>query len=126
MDIKNIFNIILLALSLTTIFITLISYIVFKLRQASSVNSVDDFYKLEGSYFRRYAPELEKLNDEKREEKLAKEKNPKRFYVKILSMFAFVFLVILSVFLVDEYYHSRSKVNLTAPVIQTPYDEVSP
>jgi hypothetical protein len=126
MDIKNIFNIILLALSLTTIFITLISYIVFKLRQASSMNSVSDFYKLEGSYFRRYAPELEKLNEEKREEILAKEKNPKKFYIKILSMFAFVFLVIFSVFLVDEYYHSRSLRNIDIPPIQTPYDEVAP
>ncbi len=122
MDVKNVFNIILLALSLTTIFITLISYIVFKLRQASSMESSNDFHKLEGSYFRRYAPQLEKINEEKRAIILAKEKNPKKFYLKIASMFAFVFLIIFTVFLVDDYYQRRLSNDPSTPQVETTFD----
>lgn len=109
MDIKSFFNIVLLGLSLTTIFITMISYIVFKLRQGSIISNNYEFQKLEGSYFRRYAPELEKINERKRAEMRKIERNPKKFYYKIISIFAFVFLIIITLLMADEYYQQRAQ-----------------
>lgn len=111
MDVKSLFNIILLGLSLTTIFITMVSYIVFKLRQSSFIGGENEFYKLEGSYFRRYAPELEKRNEELKAEIKKQERNPRKFYLKIVGMFSFIFLIIVTVLLADEYYQRRNQIN---------------
>jgi hypothetical protein len=110
MDIKKIFNIILLALSLSTIFITLISYIVFKLRQAASAKIGKDEYDLEGTYFRRYAPELKKINKIKQEEALQKQQDPKRKIYKFASMGAFVFFVIFTIFMMEDYFKYRAQI----------------
>ncbi|MCF8060290.1 MAG: hypothetical protein K9K67_13395 [Bacteriovoracaceae bacterium] len=109
MDVKYFFNIVLLALSLTTIFITLISYIIFKLRQGSFIKLDNEYHKIEGAYFRRYAPELEKINEERLFELKKKENNPKKFYYKIIFLFSFVFLLVLTVFLVEDFYSRRVK-----------------
>ena len=58
MDLKNFFNILLLAISLTTILVTLVSYIVFKLRLASTKRDLGG-NPLEGAFFRRFSPKLQ-------------------------------------------------------------------
>ncbi|MBT4790572.1 MAG: hypothetical protein HON90_03295, partial [Halobacteriovoraceae bacterium] len=110
MDIKKIFNIILLALSLSTIFITLISYIIFKLRQAVSANIDHDEDQLDGTYFRKYNPELEKINEEKKQESDALAKNPKKAIFKFVGMAVFVFLCIFTVFMLEDYFKYREQV----------------
>ncbi len=59
---KNIFNIILLSLILTTFLITVISYIVFRIRQLAGTKKAKNLHHLDGVYFSRYAPVLEDAN----------------------------------------------------------------
>ncbi len=74
MDIKMFFNVLLLALSLATVLVTLISFILYKLRQLSDKNQLKDPYQLEGLYFSRIAPHLEELNKKYRIENQIKVK----------------------------------------------------
>lgn len=106
MDLKNFFNILLLAISLTTILVTLVSYIVFKLRLASTKAGAGE-NPLEGAFFHRFSPKLQ----EKYNELLAseEEKSDKKisFKVKFVSLFMFLFLIIAGLLLFEDYFSYR-------------------
>lgn len=68
MDIKTFFNVLLLALSLATVLVTLVSFILYKLRQLADKNQIKDPYQLEGLYFTRIAPHLDEKNKKFRDE----------------------------------------------------------
>ena len=74
MDLKGFFNILLLSLSLATVLITLISYLLYKLRQLQVKGHFKDPFRMDGLYFVRYAPHLEKKNIEARLNANVKEK----------------------------------------------------
>lgn len=63
MDAQNIFNLILLTLSLATILLTLVSYILYRAKQSSGPSAPSQKLKVDGIYFRRYLPKrhLEEL-----------------------------------------------------------------
>lgn len=56
MDAQNIFNLILLTLSLATILLTLVSYILYRAKQTTGPVTPSKKIKLEGVFFRRYLP----------------------------------------------------------------------
>ncbi|PIK15574.1 MAG: hypothetical protein CES88_02295 [Halobacteriovorax sp. JY17] len=106
MDIKNFFNILLLAISLTTILVTLVSYIVFKLRLASAKRTLTDD-PLEGAFFRRFSPLIQKSFNEQRERQDKDNKKKVSFKVKFVSLFLFLFTVIASLLLFEDYFSYR-------------------
>ncbi len=65
MNIKVYFNFILLGLCLTTLFITLITYIIFRLRYSLKSKKDNGLHRMDGHFFRRYAPHLRKANEER-------------------------------------------------------------
>lgn len=109
MDVKKIFNIILLTLSLSTIFITLVSYLIFKLRQAAAGKSSEGKFELEGTYFRKYAPHLEETNKKEQELKIKKESSPRAKAIKISSLIIFVVLITFTMFLFEDYFTYRKQ-----------------
>lgn len=58
MTIKDVFNFLILALSLSTVFLTLLSFFIFKIRQVQTMRSRNSEFVLETAFFRRYAPQL--------------------------------------------------------------------
>lgn len=109
MDVKKIFNIILLTLSLSTIFITLISYVIFKLRQATAGKANKDKFKLEGTYFRKFAPHLEESNQRELEKKVAKQSSPRARAIKVSSLIGFVVLITFTMFMFEDYFTYRKQ-----------------
>ncbi len=102
MDLKSIFNILLLSLSLATVLITLISFILYKLRQLSVKGQFKDPVRMEGVFFVRYAPHLEKINKEARE-KVTQIHAKKGFSVSLGALFAIVVGVIATSLFAETY-----------------------
>lgn len=64
MDVKNVFNILLLSISLATVFITLLTFIIFKIRNNTQKVQSAQLHRIEGVFFKRYAPYLEMENQQ--------------------------------------------------------------
>lgn len=111
MMIKNAFNIILLSLSLTTLLITLISYIIFRLRYSLSQKHSDEKHHLEGMFFRRYAPHLKNENDHHREEIEEKLRRREKRKVKPVLVFIFVGAAIACLLTAENYFIFRKELN---------------
>lgn len=102
MDLKALLNVILLSLSLATVLITLISYIIYKLKQIAVKNVQNDLYKLEGVFFKRHAPHLERKNLLARMQEKNKQ-NKKNIHLNLGTLFVIVFGVIGSILLSQSY-----------------------
>lgn len=107
MDIRNFFNILLLSLSLATIFITLTSYIIFRIRNTFANKKVEDLHKLKGVFFDRYAPHLEIENKKKHVKERPKISDTKIFRYKIASVFGLVVVSLITVFLLEDKFSYR-------------------
>lgn len=90
MEIKSAFNLLLLSLSITTLLVTLVSYIVFRLRYAVQRKHTENLHHLEGFYFRRFAPHLEYANQKHRLE--SEKKSQKRKIWKDYPVGTFVII----------------------------------
>lgn len=62
MDVRSFFNAMLLSLSLATMLISLIAFVIYKLKQLANKGKFEPPYHLESTFFKRYAPRLEVLN----------------------------------------------------------------
>jgi hypothetical protein len=107
MDIKQIFNIILLALSLTTILITVISFIIYKIRQVITNNLKGNKHNLDGLYLRRFSPKLKEIN--KREQDIKKSKVKISIKMKFGASALLLFVIISSVLLFENYFLFRKE-----------------
>jgi peptidoglycan/xylan/chitin deacetylase (PgdA/CDA1 family) len=107
MDIRGFFNILLLSLSLATILITLTSYIIFRIRNTFANKQVEDLHKLKGVFFDRYAPHLQKINNENRKKKTVKVPEQKVFRYKIASVFGLIVVSLITVLLLEDKFSYR-------------------
>ncbi|WP_372655869.1 hypothetical protein [Halobacteriovorax sp.] len=110
MDLKNFFNILLLAISLTTILVTLVSYIVFKLRLGSGKKR-DLVDPLEGAFYRRFSP-LVNAEYLRKKSSIAKGTVSKvSVKVKFASLFVFLLVVVSGLFLFEDYFSYRKEIS---------------
>lgn len=111
MEIKNIFNILLLSLSVTTLVITLISYIIFRLRYSLQKKHSEDVHHLEGAFFRRFAPQLKEVNEIHK--KSLETKINKREIWRRRPIFIFIFIgaVITALFSAENYFVYRRELS---------------
>ncbi|GEM_PF-5205167 len=110
MDLKNFFNILLLAISLTTILVTLVSYIVFKLRLGSTKKgALQD--PLEGAFYRRFSPLIK--NEYLLRKKKATDATVSKVSVKVkfASLFVFLLVVVAGLFLFEDYFSYRKEIS---------------
>jgi hypothetical protein len=108
MDIKSLFNLILLAITVTTILITIVSFIIFKLRQVSLFKSKSKLIKLESTFFHRYAPHIELENNKIVEEDLRKRGSSPNKRKRNWSLGALIiFIIVLASFFFEDHYNYR-------------------
>lgn len=110
MDLKNFFNILLLAISLTTILVTLVSYIVFKLR-LSGVKKGKLADPLEGAFYRRYAPLIREKYLRKKASLNEETSSKVSVKVKFASLFVFLVLIVSGLFLFEDYFSYRKEIS---------------
>lgn len=105
MEIKTTFNNILLAISLATILLTLVSFIVFKIKYSFRRSRRQQVNPLDGAFFKRYAPHLETKNLEK--VRLLEEKENQTVRSPRLIAYVFVaFALLIFVLLAGQHYFS--------------------
>lgn len=75
LDVRSFFNILLLGISLSTVLVTLISFLIFKFRYSVSAKKNENLHELDGSFFRRFAPQLEEENRVEMELKKSQKKS---------------------------------------------------
>ncbi len=109
MKIRELLNIVLLSVSLSTVLISIISYILFKLKQKSNSNKTQN--PLEGVYYRRYAPHVEKKFLAEEEERKKKGTVGTGNRLKLGVVFGLVLVVILTALLLENYYNYRANIN---------------
>jgi len=107
MEVKYFFNVLLLSISLATIFMTLVTYIIFKFRYSMKSQSSDGTVDLEGSFFRRYAPHIARKNSEIRAAKDLKKLSPKQRRKKLVWTYGGVTLIIFTFFLLENHLSFR-------------------
>jgi peptidoglycan/xylan/chitin deacetylase (PgdA/CDA1 family) len=90
MDFRSILNILLIALTLSTVVLTLIVYFIFKIRQGFPKRSNFEKHPLEGIYFKRVAPHLSEEN-EIAKKALDELKAKKQYRIKPWAAFLLVF-----------------------------------
>ena len=107
---KNIFNILLLSLILTTVLITIISYIIFRIRQLAGQKSIKGLYNLNGIYFNRYSPLLEAKNkkielvdEEKKRDKISTK-------AKLIVVFSLAFFIVTLLLSLENHFYYRQEV----------------
>lgn len=107
MELRQIFNVFLLALILTTVISTLVVYLVFKFRQGIQVVRQKEV-ELEGEFFRRHAPHL--VEEYLREEAELEKTRVKRYFSAHKSKWLVVslFLLIVLFLSVENYLHYRN------------------
>lgn len=109
MDIRNLFNLVLLGLSLTTLLITLISYILFRVRYSLAFHKKPDLHKVEGQFFRRYAPHLEEENwNHKKTQKQVSDR-PGRTRKKVALVFGLAFLFVMGLIAAEQQFSFRTE-----------------
>lgn len=99
----------MLALCVTTIMITLVVFIVFKVRQGLSGTNITDKIFLDGVFFRRYSPKLEAINEEYKK-KIAKRMKPMDPRKKLILIFAGTFTFVLSMISFESFYVHRRQI----------------
>lgn len=108
MDIKALFNIILLSITVTTILITIISFIIFKIRQLNVFQTKSSLHVLESAFFHRHAPHLETKNvsllEEESKKRLSQPKRQKRNWSLGILI---TFLIILTAFFFEDHFNYR-------------------
>ncbi len=125
MDIRLYFNFFLLGLCLTTVLITLVTYIVFRLRNTIENRKGDDLHKLEGQFFKRFAPHLARENEEKRNRVNKKLVHPTSFKVKLITFSVVTFIFVITALVAEDYLIYRSELNKRAQSAQTMRDLIS-
>ncbi len=110
-NVRDVFNILLLSISLTTVLVTLISFLIFKLRYSIKSKSKEGVFELEGSYFRRYAPEIRRKNEEAINLSENISEVQLRPQTKILITFGSVFVLIFSFLAAENYFSFRFQLN---------------
>ncbi len=111
-DLRSFFNILLLSISLATVILTIISFLVFKVRYALKNQFNSNLFNLKGSYFNRYAPHLEKKNKES-QDKFEKEVANRKLspQMKIGLSFGSVFVFIVFALSAENFLVHRKKLN---------------
>lgn len=110
MILKNVFNIILLSLIFTTLLITIVSYIVFRIRQLTGKRQTEELHHLTGTYFNRYAPHLDLLNKEhilKSNTSINETQNA--FKIKLAVVFIIIFSIVTLSFLLENQIRFRNE-----------------
>lgn len=101
MSIFEFFNILILALSLTTVLITLVAYITFQVRR---INQKEDDSKkgpqLESVFFKRFAPHLSREIEAQSERPIKRSKG--KVYLKSVTLFAVVASALVVTFVVNS------------------------
>ena len=98
-NVKEIFNILLLSISLSTVLITLVSFIIFKFRYNYNKKDKQGLYQLKGSFFKRFAPHLEIENAKVVEERkllARKSMSPQKKLIITFASFTFFIFAFLS------------------------------
>ncbi len=106
MDIKNIFNILLLGLSVTTILITLVSYIIFRIRYSVTYKKSKELHHLDGHFFKRHAPHLEEQNRLQNLNGMRSE-SPRKRRQKVALVFLVIFSSVLVLLAMENYLSFR-------------------
>lgn len=107
MDLRKLFNIVLLSLSLATLLITLVSYLLYKLRQLSAQKQVAGLVKLESTFYKRFAPHFEQMNESWIRSKTPKTKTRLQFMQSLGVLLGILTLIISSTLLIDVYFSDR-------------------
>ncbi|MBC77764.1 MAG: hypothetical protein CME64_17295 [Halobacteriovoraceae bacterium] len=110
-DVKQIFNILLLSISLATVLITLVSFIVFKFRYSYSKKDSSKLHQIKGSFFKRFAPHLEAENLKVLEESKAIERKRMSPQKKLVYTFASISFFIFSFLSAENYLSFRKEVS---------------
>ncbi len=108
MDIKQFFNLIIYSLSIATLLITIVSYIIFRLRYSAQKKHVQDEHHLNGLYFDRYAPHLDKINQDRRKTIESKIRRGEFWRRRPALLFLFIGIII-AIFLSTEGYFLYKK-----------------
>ena len=107
MEMRSIFNILLLSLSLGTVLITLVSYLIYKLRQMTIRQEEKDYVHLDGVFFQKYAPHLMKKDNDLN----VNDDNTARTTSSILkeagAIFSIVVLIIFTTLILEQYVSDR-------------------
>jgi hypothetical protein len=106
MEIKTLFNILLLSLSLATLLITLVSYLLYKLRQIAVQNQPKGLIRLDGVFFKRHAPHFKQLNDQATLS-VEKKKSTRDWMAQMGWLLSIVTVVVATTFLIEGYFHER-------------------
>lgn len=109
MRVRELLNIILLSVSLSTVLISIVSYILFKVKQKN--NSADVENPLEGVFFRKYAPHILKKIEEERRRLVEEGKKPRSFKIKFSVASGVVFLIVISGMFLENYFQFRESLN---------------
>ncbi|MCO4755115.1 MAG: polysaccharide deacetylase family protein [Bacteriovoracaceae bacterium] len=107
---REFFNILLLSVSLATVLITLVSFIVFKLRYTMSTKQKSGLHQLEGSFFKRFAPHLKKENELFQASHEAKERKRMSPQKKLIITFSSITIFIFAFFSAENYFSFRKKI----------------
>lgn len=108
-NVRDFFNLILLSISLATVLVTLASYMIFKFRYSFQSKTVKGVKKLEGAFFRRYAPHIDERNQELHEKLKEKQKSGLSPAKKLSLTFGIVAVFILTVLSVENFVTFRSE-----------------
>lgn len=108
--VRGFFNILLLSISLATVIVTLIAYILFRLRYSFTRNEKKDLHTLEGTFFKRYAPHLHQENEAAKSEIVKQQKERMSPQKKMMVVFGSCFLLILTVLSAENYFNFRKAV----------------
>lgn len=110
MEVKSFFNILLLGISLATVFITLVSFLVFKFKYNLNTSRRKMINKLDGSFFKRYSPSIDRLNQKAMEELELKETKRTRSPRLIVYTFFFVSALIVGILSTQNYLSYRLEI----------------
>lgn len=107
MDIKNLFNILLLTLSVTTLVVTFIAYLIFRLRYSLEQKKSKEVHHLKGIFFNRYAPHLKAINNAHQKSIEAKESRWEPWIKSPWIVFLFVGFIVAGIFAAENYFAFR-------------------
>jgi len=108
MPIREYFNLILLTLCLTTVLVTLVTYLIFRIRYSLTYDKNHEVYKIEGQFFRRYAPNLHQVNQDQLAKKKRKAEHPGFTRLKVGLVFLAAPCVVAVLLLSENYLLFRS------------------
>jgi peptidoglycan/xylan/chitin deacetylase (PgdA/CDA1 family) len=128
MEMTQFFNILLLTLSLATILLTLISYVLYRVRSLPGIGKSPEQIKMQGAFFSRYLPQGMKVVPQKNALPTRAEPGKFKLFLKaklpenVLGFFAVTVGVIFCCLIFQAYLKKRNPD--TAPKVATDYSSI--